>query len=535
MKTKIISLFKQYNIKSISYDSRNAEIGNAFFAIKGEKFDGNLFISEALEKGAIVFTDCAEKETEKVFYVQDIRLALAIASGILYPKFPKNLIAVTGTNGKSSVVSYVYQILKLLGLDAATLGTLGLESTIDFFPNSTSGGNLCVDQALQSSSTLKYATVLRSVSPANSSSVTGLERSLIKINEPFLKNLPSLLTTPDPITFRKILNELNEIGIDNLAFEASSHGISQKRLGDIKVKTAGFTSFSQDHLDYHKTMEDYLKTKLQLFADNLEDGGEVVINSEILDSNYAQMTKDFLRENGIRYFSVGKTGDIKIKDIKTSLMGSEVYFEYGGKNYHFDTNIIGSFQAVNLLVAAKMVANLGLGFDQIIEVLKQVAAVTGRLQRIGDIEDEFQVFVDYAHTPDALKKSLSELQKIKLENGNLYVVFGCGGDRDPSKRGLMGEVACKLADYVVVTDDNPRSEDPKKIRFDVLKTASKAEEIDDRELAIENTMAKLQKNDILLIAGKGHEEYQIIGNKTLFFSDIEIAKNLLILKRKKLQ
>ena len=157
------------------------------------------------------------------------------------------------------------------------------------------------------------------------------------------------------------------------------------------------------------------------------------------------------------------------------------------------------------------------------------------MQRIGDIEDEFQVFVDYAHTPDALKKSLSELQKIKLEKGNLYLVFGCGGDRDPSKRGLMGEVACKLADYVVVTDDNPRSEDPKKIRFDVLKSASKAEEIDDRELAIENTMAKLQKNDILLIAGKGHEEYQIIGNKTLFFSDIEIAKNLLILKRKKLQ
>ena len=484
MKTKLSSLFKHYNIKGVSCDSRNIKPGDAFFAIKGEMFNGNLFIAEALEKGSIVFTDDPKKEAEKVFYIQDIRLALAIAAGIIYPKLPTNLIAVTGTNGKSSVVSYVYQILKLLGVDIATIGTIGLESTI-------------------------------------------------KINDSFAKGLPQSLTTSDPITFRKILNELTEIGVDNLAFEASSHGIYQNRLGDIKVKTAGFTSFSQDHLDYHKTMDNYLKAKLQLFADNLEQSAEVVINSEILEfSPYSAIIKDFLREKGIRYFSVGRNGDIKINNIKTSLIGAEVYFEYGRKNYHFDTSIIGSFQAVNLLIAARMVANLGLDFDQIIEVLKQVTAVTGRLQRIGHIEDDFQVFVDYAHTPDALEKSLSELQKIKLKNGKLYLVFGCGGDRDPSKRVLMGEVACKLADYVVVTDDNPRGEDPKKIRFDVLKGASGAEEIDGRELAIENTMAKLQKNDILLIAGKGHEEYQIIGNKTLFFSDIETARKLLILKRK---
>ncbi|MFK7968395.1 MAG: UDP-N-acetylmuramoyl-L-alanyl-D-glutamate--2,6-diaminopimelate ligase [Rickettsiaceae bacterium] len=483
MKTKIASLFAQYNIKSISCDSRNIKPESAFFAIRGLNFDGNLFISEALEKGSIVFTDELQQKAEKVFYVSNIRIALAMASGILYPKLPKNLIAVTGTNGKSSVVSYIYQILKLLGFKAATIGTLGLESTI-------------------------------------------------KMNESFFENLSPLLTTPDPIVFRRILNELTEIGIDNLAFEASSHGIYQNRLGDVKVKTAGFTSFSQDHLDYHKNMDDYLKTKLQLFVDNLEEGGEVVINSEILElSPYSAIVKDFLREKRIRYFLVGKAGDIRINNIKTSLTGSEVDFEYDKKNYRFNTSIIGSFQATNLLIATKIVANLSVDFNQIIENLQHVTAVTGRLQRIGNIEDDFQIFVDYAHTPDALERSLLELQKIKVKNGKLYLVFGCGGERDKSKRVLMGKVACKLADYIVVTDDNPRGEDPKKIRLDILKGLNRAEEIDGRELAIEKTIAKLNKNDILLIAGKGHEECQIIGNKTLLFSDIETARKLLILNK----
>ena len=180
-----------------------------------------------------------------------------------------------------------------------------------------------------------------------------------------------------------------------------------------------------------------------------------------------------------------------------------------------------------------MTANLGFDFDHIVEVLEKVTAVTGRLQRIGSLESEFQVFVDYAHTPDALEKSLLELRNIKAQEvGKLYVVFGCGGDRDPSKRQLMGQVACKLADYVVVTDDNPRSENPEKIRLDILKGAVGAQEVEGREVAIKSTIAKLKKNDILLIAGKGHETYQIIGNRTLFFSDIEIARKMLLLKNK---
>lgn len=481
MKTKIAFLFKKYNVSSISCDSRDIKPEGAFFAIKGKNLDGNLFINEVLQKGAIIFTDDQTRESEKVFYVQDIRLALTTALEILYSKIPQNMIAVTGTNGKSSVVSYVYQILRIMEEDAGVIGTLGLESSI-------------------------------------------------KLSESFLKTLPSSLTTPDSVTFRKILAELEDVGVNNVVFEASSHGIDQKRLGNIKVKTAGFTSFSQDHLDYHKTMENYLKTKLKLFVDNLKQGGEVVINSEILESRfYSNIVKDFLQKNEIQYFAVGKTGDIRIKRMTTSLAGTKVCFEYNEKDYKFCTSIIGSFQAVNLLIAAKMVANLGLDFDQIVAVLENVHAVTGRMQRIGHIADDFQVFVDYAHTPDALESSLSELQKIKAKNGKLYLIFGCGGERDQSKRLLMGKVACKLSDYVVVTDDNPRNEDPKKIRLDILKGLTRAEEIDNRKLAIENTVAKLKKNDILLIAGKGHEEYQIIGGKTLFFSDIEVARDAMVL------
>jgi UDP-N-acetylmuramoyl-L-alanyl-D-glutamate--2,6-diaminopimelate ligase len=484
VKRKIENLFRKYNVQGISCDSRNLKPGDAFFAIKGEKIDGNRFINEALKTAKIVFTGDSSWKGEKIFYIQDIRLAVAIAAEIIYPHLSANLVAVTGTNGKTSVVSYIYQILKLLGQEAATIGTIGVNSTI-------------------------------------------------KLEEKFLKELPQSLTTADPITFRKILNELAEKEVSNVIFEASSHGIAQRRLGEIKAKTAGFTSFSQDHLDYHKTMENYLEAKLQLFRENLEEGGEVVINSEILASSYGDGVKNFFAKHRIRYFGIGRNGNIKVKNINSSLTGSKVVFEYNKKEYTFTTNIIGSFQAVNLLIAAKMTANLGFDFDHIVEVLEKVTAVTGRLQRIGFVESEVQVFVDYAHTPDALEKSLWELRNIKAQQGEkLYVVFGCGGDRDPSKRELMGQVACKLADYVVVTDDNPRSENPQKIRLDVLKGAAGAEEIEGREFAIESTIAKLKKNDILLIAGKGHETYQIIGNRTVFFSDIEIAKQILLLKNK---
>lgn len=473
MRLKIEELFRDGSVTGVSFDSREVKSGDAFFAITGDSFDGNEYIKEALKKGAsFVFTDNPSIQGKNIEYIADIRMGLAIAAGVMYQKMPENLVAVTGTNGKSSVVSYVHQILSALKQTSASIGTLGVDSTEEIIDK-----NLC--------------------------------------------NGESILTTADPISFRKILSVLSNSGVHNVAFEASSHGLFQRRLGDIKVKSAAFTSFSQDHLEYHQTMDDYLKAKLILFTENLVDGGEAIINSEIM---FFDFIKSFLLEKNISFCTVGRKGDIKIKKNKQYLEGQCIVFEYEDKKYEFETNIIGSFQAINLLMAAKLVYNLGLEFDKIVSILSKIEAVPGRLQRITNVDSEYQVFVDYAHTPDALQKSLEELKKLKKKTGDLYVVFGCGGDRDALKRPIMGKIACEIADKVVITDDNPRTEDPRKIRGQIAEAAVEAEEIADRKSAIIDTIAKLRKDDILLIAGKGHENYQIIGKEKFKFSDIEIAK-----------
>lgn len=473
MKLKIEELFRKSDITGISFDSRKIKPGDAFFAIKGDNFDGNEYIVDAFKNGAsLVFTDNSSQQGENIIYITDIRMGLAVAAGIIHKEMPRNLVAVTGTNGKSSVVSYVHQILSKLNQTSACIGTLGIESTEKILDKSFN------------------------------------EKDLV-------------LTTADPVTFRRVLSLLCDAGINNVAFEASSHGLFQRRLGDVRVKSAAFTSFSQDHLEYHKTMDAYLQAKLSLFTENLEKGGEAVIYSEIM---FFDFIKSFLSKKHIPFCTVGCNGDIKIWKNEQSLEGQHIFFEYKGQKYEFETNIIGSFQAINLLIAAKLVNNLGLGFDQIVEKLPEIEAVPGRLQRVTDIDCEYQVFVDYAHTPDALKKSLEELKKLKQQSGSLYVVFGCGGNRDTLKRPIMGKIAAEIADKVVITDDNPRTEDPGKIRREIAEAVAKAEEIMDRKNAIIDTIAKLKKNDILLIAGKGHEDYQIIGREKFKFSDIEIAK-----------
>ena len=401
-------------------------------------------------------------------------MSLALVAGMLYPHLPKNIIAITGTNGKSSVVSYVHQILVLLGKKSSGMGTLGLEST-EKLP-------------------LGYA------------------------------NKSVALTTADPVTLRRNLQMLSEIGIENVAFEASSHGLVQRRLGDIKVSGAAFTSFSQDHLEYHQTMQSYLHAKLTLFTENLAAGAEVVINSDMM---FFDFIKQFLIERGVTYSTVGLHGDLKIKKCIQSIIGQEVICELMQNKYHFNSDIIGSFQATNLLIAAKLVYNMGVDFDKIMDIMPKLQAVSGRLQRATDLHLEYQVFVDYAHTPDALEKSLTELKKIKEKAGKLYVVFGCGGDRDRKKRSIMGKIASEIADYVIITDDNPRTENAAQIRAEIADGAVQAEEIGDRKIAIIETMKRLQKGDILLIAGKGHEDYQIIGEEIIQFSDIELARSAL--------
>lgn len=483
MKNIIKGYLQRNNIKNISCDSRSVKAGDAFFAIRGLAFNGNDYIDEAIAKGAslVITDDISKAETnDKIKYVEDARLALGLAAEILYPGKPKHIMAVTGTNGKTSIVEYVRQIISKLGKACASLGTLGVK--IEGHHN--------------------------------------LQQEIDKIINPGMN-----LTSFDVITFYKILNLLAMNGIDYLIFEASSHGLDQNRIGSIKVESAGFTSFSQDHLDYHKDMESYLKAKLKLFANHLMPGSEAVIYSQI---EYGNKIKDFFNEKQIKYSEVGEGGDIAIMNIDSDLYGQNIQLRYQDMLYEFQTDIIGSFQLINLLIAAKLVNNVGFEPERVIKALSSVKAAPGRLERATNINSAFQIFVDYAHTPDALKNALQELKKIKYHTSKLYVIFGCGGDRDKNKRSIMGQVASEIADYVVVTDDNPRTEDPAIIRKDILTHLRKdVYEIPDRELAIFETMQKLQSGDILLISGKGHEEYQIYGTSKKYFSDVETVKKYL--------
>lgn len=479
MKYKITALFEEHRITGINFDSKKIKSGEAFFAIRGLKFDGNEYIEDALKAGAsLIFSDCESyKDDNSIVYVEDVRASLIIAAEIFYPITPKNLIAVTGTNGKTSVVSYCQQLFALFGNESASLGTIGL---------------VCSDKNI----TTKFDT------------------------EQY-----KALTSTDILTFRQILNYLAENNINNLAFEASSHGIDQQRLGNLQVQAAAFTNFSQDHLDYHGTMKNYLNTKLKLFTSHLAMDGLAVISSEISEINYI---REFFNKNDINYLTVGTTGKMKIYSADQLMTGQNITFSYEGKDYNFQTEIIGSFQASNLLLAAALVHKFKIAsMDEIIKKISSVKAVKGRLERITQVNDHYQVFVDYSHTPESLEKALIELKKIKSASGKLIVVFGCGGNRDVGKRPLMGEISSRYAGIQIVTDDNPRFEDASAIRRQILAAVPQAKEIGDRTLAISTAVNMLEHGDILLIAGKGHEDYQIIGDVKIPLDDSKIARSAL--------
>ncbi|MCC8417692.1 MAG: UDP-N-acetylmuramoyl-L-alanyl-D-glutamate--2,6-diaminopimelate ligase [Rickettsia endosymbiont of Bryobia graminum] len=483
-------------ITGLSCDSRLVQTGNIFFALQGINSNGNKFIDQVIEKGIkfIVTDDPCSLENPNIFtnqvniaLVSNARAALIEALKILYPLLPKHIVSATGTNGKSSVVSYCRQLYSLLGQSSASIGTIGVECSKD-----------------------------------------------IPVISKTLKQIPSL-TTPDLISIRHILHILAENQVNYIAFEASSHGLDQGRLEGIKTHAACFTSFSQDHLDYHQNMDAYLLAKLSLFTNNLLPSAFVIINSEIEQSDFI---KNYLQQHDIKFLTVGTNGDVNIINTNQSVHGQDIKFTYQNKQYNFNTKIIGSFQASNLLIATLMVHITGFPFEDIITKLPEIQAVKGRLERVtNDLnqgyscnpENQKNIFIDYAHTPDALEKTLLELKKIKPVNGLLKVIFGCGGDRDSSKRPKMGEIASKIADQLIITDDNPRTEQPNLIRQQIIQgvTNSNYLEIADRETAITQTIDNLQKEDILLIAGKGHEDYQIIGTQKLPFSDFEVAKKIL--------
>jgi UDP-N-acetylmuramoyl-L-alanyl-D-glutamate--2,6-diaminopimelate ligase len=455
-------------IAGLSRDSRNVARGFLFAAIPGVKNDGGQFIAEALSKGAVAILAAPGTpvpEHTPVAYHPEPRKALALIASRFYPAQPATIAAVTGTSGKTSAVQFLRQIWQQLGHKSAAIGTLGIIGD-------------------------------------------GIERY-------------GSLTTPDAISLHDDMQMLaNEKQITHAAIEASSHGLDQYRLDGLKISYAAFTNLSRDHLDYHKDMADYFRAKSRLFSEVLQPNGVAVLNADVLE--YAKL-KDVCKARGIRTISFGtrKEADLCLSTGMEDASGQKLQLVFEGKSYDVHINLAGAFQGLNVLCAAALAHASGESMDKIISVLPKLQGVRGRMELIGTYNNA-RVYVDYAHKPDALENVLNTLRP--STRGKLVVVFGCGGGRDKGKRPIMGEIAARLADTVIVTDDNPRMEEPAAIRAEILAAAKGAKEIADRAEAIKSAVSNLQPNDTLVIAGKGHEPGQLVGTETLPFDDAEQAR-----------
>jgi UDP-N-acetylmuramoyl-L-alanyl-D-glutamate--2,6-diaminopimelate ligase len=457
--------FAALEVTGVSADSRMVKPGDLFVAVAGAKADGLIFVPQALASGAAAIMAERSPPTplpEGVAFIKvaDARRALALASAAFFPRQPQVIAAVTGTSGKTSVAAFMRQIWTALGHAAASIGTVGL------------------------------------ISPQ--------------------REIYGSLTTPDPVALHRSLDQLAREGVTHLAIEASSHGLDQRRLDGVRIAAGGFTNLSRDHLDYHPTLEAYLAAKLRLFTDLIRPGGAAVIAA---DHEYADVVAAAAKRRDLQRVSVGKRGeDIRLVANAIDGFAQMLVVEHGGRDYRVRLPLPGAFQVDNALVAAGLVIATGGEPSATFAALAHLKGAKGRLELVGE-RSGAPIFVDYAHKPDALAKALEALRP--YASGRLAVVFGCGGDRDLGKRPMMGAIAAKLADRVVVTDDNPRSEDPAAIRAAILKAAPGALEIGDRREAIRSSIADLRRGDVLLIAGKGHETGQIIGKQVLPFSDHE--------------
>ena len=453
-------------ILGMTADSRKVQPGWLFAALKGSAQDGSAFAPMAIEKGAAAILSDGSAHAGPVPHVvaDEPRRALALAAKRFHPAQPKTVVAVTGTNGKSSTVDFARQIWSRAGLKAASMGTLG-----------AIGPNGKVDVGH---------------------------------------------TTPDPVTIHQTLEMLAGQGVTHCAMEASSHGLEQHRLDGVDLAAVGFLNFTQDHLDYHGTMEEYLKSKLRLFTSLAPKGVPAVINA---DSPQRDDFEAAARAAGLQVVSFGWKGeDLWIDELMPKQAGQSLFLYWRDvEQKPVELPLIGEFQALNALAAAALCLSLGMEFPAVAEGLANLKPVKGRLEFVGKTASGAAVFVDYAHTPDGLEVLLRAVRPHTA--GRLKVIFGCGGDRDARKRPIMGEIASRQADDVIVTDDNPRSEDPAKIRAAVLSGAKGAREIGDRAEAIRTVIRELKKGDTLVIAGKGHETGQIIGKEILPFSDQDEA------------
>jgi UDP-N-acetylmuramoyl-L-alanyl-D-glutamate--2,6-diaminopimelate ligase len=459
-------------IQGLTADSRAVKPGMLFAALPGTKSDGAQFVPQAVDAGAAAVL-IGEQPLQgeypvPVIRVTDPRHALAVAAARFYLRQPRTAVAVTGTNGKTSVTVFLRQIWEKAGFRAASLGTIGL------------------------------------VSPSG--------------------NNPGNLTTPDPVKLHEILANLAEDEVTHVALEASSHGLEQRRLDGVRFSAGAFTNLSRDHLDYHATLEDYLQAKLRLFDTLLRKGSAAVADA---DQPESATVKRLAGDRDLEYLSVGREGEtLKLLSVTRMHDGSRLMVEAWGKKHYVSLPLVGEFQVSNALVAAALAIATGVEAANALDALSDLKGASGRLELIGRHPSGALVFVDYAHTPDALANALHALRS--HAERDLVVVFGAGGDRDPGKRPLMGEAAAANADRLIVTDDNPRSEDPASIREAVIGGAPAAEEIGDRREAIRTAISDLSAGDILLIAGKGHETGQTIGDKVLPFSDQEEARAALV-------
>lgn len=458
-------------VSGITSDSRQVEPGFIFVAIAGTRADGAVFVADAVARGASAVVVDAKAAVPNgavpVLRVAEPRLALSQLAARFHGRQPETMVAVTGTSGKTSVAAFTRQIWEHAGFSAASIGTTGV------------------------------------VAPG--------------------RNDYGSLTTPDPVALHKLLAELADAGVTHASMEASSHGLDQHRLDGVRLAAAGFTNLGRDHMDYHPTVEDYHRAKMRLFRDLLPKGAPAVI---FADDAWSGPTVEAAQSAGLDVCTVGRLGNyLCLKRVEHERHRQRAEIAYEGMIHEIDLPLAGDFQIQNALVAAGLALSTGTPVSAVFGALEHLKGAPGRLDLVGTTPLGAPVYVDYAHKPDALENVLTAVRP--FTTGRVVVVFGCGGDRDRGKRPIMGEIATRLADVVIVTDDNPRSEQAETIRADILEAAPGAIEIGDRHKAIADAVRMLQAGDTLVVAGKGHEEGQTVGSMTLPFSDhAEVRRTL---------
>ena len=458
---------EQTPVTGFAIDHRKVAPGTVFGAFRGATVDGEAFIPDAVKAGAIAVVARPQARVEGALHIAaaEPREAFAHLASRFFAPFPATVVAVTGTNGKTSVVEMTRQLWRMAGAHAASIGTLG-------------------------------------VTTADERIATGL-------------------TTPDIVTFLSNVAGLAREGVTHLAFEASSHGLTQYRTEGLPVAAAAFTNLSRDHLDYHGDMANYLTAKLRLFAEVLASDGTSVVWADDVQS---ARVIDLAHARGNRLLTVGARGDaLRLTGRTPTLLGQGLTIEAEGRMFEVQLPLIGAYQAANALVAAGLVIASGGELATTLGNLARLQPVRGRLERAAIAASGAPIYVDYAHTPDAVDAAIAALKP--HTGGRLIVVLGAGGDRDPGKREAMGAAAAARADRIIVTDDNPRTEDPAVIRAAVLKGAPGATEIADRRVAIRAAIEDARAQDIVLIAGKGHEQGQIVGDRVLPFDDVAVARD----------